>query len=272
MSTLEKLLVLGVLVLVGVILAISLFWTRDAGIGGDMKGETSIVRNDGATGLPEPPKLLGTGAGAPGGSPGQGALAAGAASPDQPILLSTRAPIAATPSALVRSSGHPDLWLYTVRAGDTPQAVSTKLTGSAAFAREIWVANESRPLVPGKDILIPNEVFTAPRPAPDAPIAPAEKIAMGGPAPTGDRATVPTGLGDAPVPAAAPAPAPKKAATGETGDASSRTYKVKSSDTLRSIARSQLKDERRWKEIVELNHLGGDLIRAGQTLKLPAAK
>src|SRR5215467_2044613 len=55
MSTLEKLLVLGVLVLVGVILAISLFWSRQDPMKGGTGGDSMVAHRESA--LPSSPQL-----------------------------------------------------------------------------------------------------------------------------------------------------------------------------------------------------------------------
>lgn len=49
------------------------------------------------------------------------------------------------------------------------------------------------------------------------------------------------------------------------------TYTVRAGDSLTSIARDQLGDANLWKQIASLNQLPSTLIRAGQTLQLPAA-
>lgn len=275
MSTLEKLLVLGVLVLVGVILAISLFWTRDVG---GMTGGTDVsaaAKEKPAGSLPDSPVLPGNKVDTAAPAMTVDALARGAESrpansginsADGGIGLRTAA--IAPPSPLVRPTSNPDFWVYTARTGDTPQSVSAKLTGSQSSASKIWIANDRASFVPGRDVLIPGEVFlNAKAPAPEAPkpiaetTPPAKPLSTGLASPTPPAAT-PTATG-----------APKKHAASETdAGTADRTYKVKQGDTLRSIARAQLKDERRWKDIVELNHISGEIIRAGQTIKLPAGK
>lgn len=54
-----------------------------------------------------------------------------------------------------------------------------------------------------------------------------------------------------------------------TGSGSVSTYTVKAGDTLWDIAQSQLDNGSRYKEIMTLNGLAGDVIQPGQVLKLP---
>ena len=194
MSTLEKLLVLGVLILVGVILAISLFWSRtDPGIGSELSslnhestldpgnpvmpsrsnpenGSSTAAKPNNLAGSPNPNNPNNAGA------PGPVILGANPnASPDAgSVMLSTARRIA--PSPLVIPTVNPELWNYRVRQGDTPSVVSKKLTGEAKYAMLISKTNEDRPLVPGRDILIPNEVFqngaARPPPSTSAPMPP----------------------------------------------------------------------------------------------------
>lgn len=50
-----------------------------------------------------------------------------------------------------------------------------------------------------------------------------------------------------------------------------RTYTVQKGDSLWKIARKQLGNPNRYKEIQSLNNMKGDLIRVGQVIKLPKA-
>lgn len=74
-------------------------------------------------------------------------------------------------------------------------------------------------------------------------------------------------------PAATPAPAPRTvtpAPTTKPVAAAGRTYLVKPHDSLMGIARTQLGDQRRWKEIVQVNPgLTPENLKAGQTINLP---
>ena len=44
---------------------------------------------------------------------------------------------------------------------------------------------------------------------------------------------------------------------------------MKRGDSLRKIARTELKSEKRWQEIRDLNNLKSDVVREGQRIKLP---
>lgn len=51
--------------------------------------------------------------------------------------------------------------------------------------------------------------------------------------------------------------------------ASGRTYTVQAGDTIISIARTQLGDERRWHEICSINNIDCSRITPGQVIQLP---
>jgi len=67
---------------------------------------------------------------------------------------------------------------------------------------------------------------------------------------------------------------PKKAAAKtEVAKSNSRSYTIKKGDLLRSIARAQLGDEGRWKEIQSLNPgLDPTRLMVGASIKLPSPK
>jgi LysM repeat protein len=323
MSTLEKLLVLGVLILVGVILAISLFWSRtDPGIGSELSslnhestldpgnpvmpsrsnpenGSSTAAKPNNLAGSPNPNNPNNAGA------PGPVILGANPnASPDAgSVMLSTARRIA--PSPLVIPTVNPELWNYRVRQGDTPSVVSKKLTGEAKYAMLISKTNEDRPLVPGRDILIPNEVFQngAARPAAvdfgaDAPVRDVPVRSVFDVVGTNETGSIKTG----PRSTASGSSASERAATEKSAAGSSPTgsnvapngkeststktaapaagaaggdeslyglYLVKRGDSLRKIARTELKSEKRWQEIRDLNNLKSDVVREGQRIKLP---
>jgi len=89
----------------------------------------------------------------------------------------------------------------------------------------------------------------------------------------GDMVNIPP----APRPTAAATPASTSASPGSgttrTGSAGQRTYTVQSGDSFYAIARDQLGDANRWKELFELNRgvVGGEptALRVGQVLVLP---
>lgn len=279
MSTLEKLLVLGVLILVGVILAISLFWSRpDAGAEGDL----GMGLNKPVFDLPSRSGLeVNAGGGAPQGPAsgnlvGGGQLAAGADTrPAGSVLLNV--PVRTSPSPFVRATARPDTWIYSVKPGDTPTAVAKKLTGDTKAAIAISKANEDKAFVPGRDILIPDEIFrNAKNPAASASGIDARPTPAGfNEESSGDAAgTIATGpKGGEPAPrleSGKPSPSPKPAVAPEGESPSAdRVYVVKRGENLRKIARTQLKSEKRWKEIQSLNGLKDDVIREGQKLRLP---
>jgi nucleoid-associated protein YgaU len=273
MSTLEKLLVLGVLILVGVILAISLFWNRPDAGGGALDNETSLVVNSGQ----QPDGARRGDVDNTGGLPNQSSLTpAGGVQLDGELApaLSVVQPADAAnlaPYPFLQPSLNPEYWSYRVRQGDTPMIVSERVSGTRDFARVISRSNEDRPLVPGTSILVPREIVKAPSSVETG-------IAAGGPAESG--ATEPKGVGNL---VTGPPPAVKPT-SGEVNDtkaagaanpaaspaaAATNLYIVKRGDSLRKIAREQLKSEKRWKDIKTVNNLKSDSIREGQKLILP---
>lgn len=66
---------------------------------------------------------------------------------------------------------------------------------------------------------------------------------------------------------AEPSKEPEKA----TASTETRTYTVKKGDSLWKIARKQLGNPNRYKEIQAMNDMKGDLIRVGQVIQLPKA-
>lgn len=305
MSTLEKLLVLGVLILVGVILSISLFWNRpDPGSNGRQTahlqngtGNPTIVVDgnrpnpggpeNSSSKLPTAPSLDAAKPGplgeveqqkpveaASAANPGSlignsgGAAESRPADMEKPVLLSRT-----VPSSFVSASPNPEFYVYRVQAGDTPRTVSQKLRGDVTAALAIDRASEGRPMVPGREILIPADVFQNMKA--ESVVANSEKPApvKTGPGATPAREGAKGTIGaekankdvvsspDQPVTPGSVAPAAKFT-----------MYTVKTGDNLRTIARVQLKDERRWKEIKTLNQMKSDVIRDGQKIKLPALK
>jgi LysM repeat protein len=300
MSTLEKLLVLGVLVLVGVILSISLFWNRpDFKDAKNSEGSGLVIQHGQADNpnLPAPPTLNPSDANAnndhkiannaqPAGGQvnpavadsgknqnnSNGVLIAGNASTSRPADGKPPILSRAVPSAFVKPGPTPSFFVYKVQKDDTPRSISKKLTGSDKFAVAIDRASEGQPMVPGRDILIPAEIFnnvTPPSAEPAKNPATGELVDQSTPVKTGpntSKASTPAdrraGNGDASRSDAAAKP--------DAGAGDAVTYTVKRGDSLRRIARVILKSESRWKEIRDMNQLKGDAIREGQKLNLPA--
>ncbi|MFN0208013.1 MAG: LysM peptidoglycan-binding domain-containing protein [Planctomycetota bacterium] len=289
MSTLEKLLVLGVLVLVGVILSISLFWNQPGSLDPGKGNSGEITQNNNNAGsqpeitrLPVPPSLD-SGSQTPVSNitnPPAGVLVAGngpASKPaeEKPVLLART-----VPSAFVTPGPTPQFYIYRVQKNDTPRSVSVKLTNTDKHAMAIDRAVESSPLVPGRDILIPAEIFANATPATNVKDQTRNhangEIVDNSPMKTGPNVT------KASAPGGELKTGPSDDATnniknGVAGAAESSvpgsepvTYTVKRGDSLRKIARVMLKSEARWKEIKDMNQLKSDVIREGIKIKLPA--
>jgi nucleoid-associated protein YgaU len=136
----------------------------------------------------------------------------------------------------------------TVEEGDSLYQLAAEHLGSASRFSEIYEANRDQ-------LKAPNQLKVGMKlrlPA-SASAGAGQVTAIG----ASDGLPVVT---DAPVAPAAPKPG--------------KTYSVKASDTLYSIAQAQLGSGGRWREIYQLNRqaLGGDedALKVGQTLKLPA--
>lgn len=107
--------------------------------------------------------------------------------------------------------------------------------------------------IPPKDVLLGRAVLAPGANSAELASSPAGSNTNPSPAPT-------------PTPAPAPAPAPTNSGP--------RTVTVKPGDTLSKIARAELGDEKRWRDILRLNRdiLDEDAnLSPGMTLKLPAA-
>ncbi len=132
-----------------------------------------------------------------------------------------------------RPSAEPEYWYYTVVPGDTLELIASEQLGDRECWKEIAKLNN----LPDPYIIHVDEKLKMP-----------PKEGMGGTA-------------------AAPSETSAEPAAPSAGQ---RTYTIKKGDGLMQIAREQLGDARRWKEIAELNHLATpDRIKAGEVLLLP---
>jgi nucleoid-associated protein YgaU len=133
---------------------------------------------------------------------------------------------------------------YTVSPGDSWALISKKVYGKESKWRRIFEANRDK-VSSEDDFLRVGMVLTIP-PLPEPPVAPAPEVAAAprdpDPAPAGG------------------APAPTK------------TYKVKSGDTLSSIAKATMGDANKWKAIYAANRdrlPHPDSLMEGQELVIP---
>lgn len=260
MSIFEKLLVLGVLILVGVILAISLFWSRPDFNEGLPSSSFGQLPDRSANELPNQSTLTSD-------RPALAANAGGGLDLSGPRVAE---PVNTAPYPFLQPSLSPLFWSYRVRQGDTPATVSERVTGTRNYARIIWKSNDERAFVPGVEILIPREIVKAPN---EIQTGVADRAEPGPVSLSGDVATGPPAVAAAgPAATAAPesaAPSGAKPAASTAKPAGAKVYVVKPGENLRQIAREQLKSEKRWIEIKSVNHLKNDTIRAGQKLILP---
>ncbi len=265
MGNLEKLLVVGVLVIVIAILAVSFFWTNDVAtlpeVSTDSIGLSSLQQTP-----PEDNRL-----------PGE-ALSAVATNPNSPSLIPTSpalnteiptngnamdAQFGDTPllmSANVNESaaaakpllpGEENYKSYTIKKGDTLEVIAKRELGSKSKVSEILKANEGlnpRKLMPGKTILIPRDSSGTASP-------------MGGTTETEKHSEVkPLSSTFEPTP------------SNGSQSGSIDSYVVVKGDTLWKIAKKTYGDGNKWKKIFDANRNqlpNADALRPGMKLKIP---
>jgi len=130
---------------------------------------------------------------------------------------------------------------YTVKAGQTLYAVAKEFLGDGTRWKELYERNKERIGDPdrireGMKLVFPQaELTSAPRTLP----ASAPRAAT-------------SSVGNAPQP-----------------PAGGRTYTVQKGDTLYAIASRELGSGGRWKELIEINGLRSEQVRAGRVIALP---
>lgn len=144
----------------------------------------------------------------------------------------------------------------TVQAGDTLSEIAAREMGDASMWHALWEANKAK--VPNPNLIHPGQVLTVPEGGSPAPQKAPEQ------APPQKPQQV------APPPVAVPGKKPAEQPAAPTED--SHLYTVRSGDTLSQIAKAQLGDPGRWREIWELNRdkiPDPNVIFAGAVLRLP---
>ena len=198
--------------------------------------ETRGQQLQGSYGAPTPPEVTAP----PELPPGPGQVSA----PVAPATPAPPAPIAEGPAPVsgssVGGSAHGE---YTVKRGQTLSDIAGEVLGDRGRWKELYDANRDR--LPSPDQIREGMVLVFEQARAAAHELTAPRTASAAPAPA------------APAPVAAPAPA------------GGRTYVVVQGDTLYSIARRQLGQGSRWKEIVQLNRLPSEHVGAGTVLQLP---
>jgi len=155
---------------------------------------------------------------------------------------------APAPGGAVLDSPIPGMRRYTVEKGDTFSTIAHKVLGDRNLWRQIEDANKDvdpRRLTVGMEILVPN--------APDA------------------RRALPAAKAEPPIPSPLLLSAGKSLAT-PAGDPA-RRYVTKKGDTLFGIAKRELRDGKKWREIYEINRAllpSETVVPVGLTLTLPA--
>jgi nucleoid-associated protein YgaU len=168
--------------------------------------------------------------------------------PPSTLPPSTLPPIQPAPPAMVS---------YVVQKGDSLASIARKRLGAESRWTEIQAANaglEPKNLRVGNTILLPADAKTV-------VAADTRKFA---PTPAKPRISDPKNTET------------KKAETKKSPAVASKsggTYKIKKGDGLRSIARKELGDESRWKEIQSLNpDIQANRLMVGDTIKLPVSR
>ena len=130
----------------------------------------------------------------------------------------------------------------------------------AAVAAGCQQQQQKGAAAPAGTVKADNKPVEGPKALTDLPPAPPPKAT---PAATATPAPAPRTV--------TPAPTTKPVAAAAKPAPAGRTYLVKPHDSLMGIARTQLGDQKRWKEIVQVNPgLTPENLTAGQTIKLPA--
>lgn len=140
-------------------------------------------------------------------------------------------PIVATTQAASAPRG--DVLSYTVKSGQTLSDVAGELLGDRGRWRELYEANKDK--LPNPDQVRAGLTLMFPS----------------------------SGLSK-------PASAPRATPSTVTTPAGGKSYTVAKGDTLYSIARRELGNGNRWREIKALNRLDSDTVVVGSTLALPA--
>lgn len=237
MSASARVGLIGVVILLAVAVAV---WNRQAG--NEAAGAAGAVA--GAEGV-----LTGAFSGAP-----PAPAPSGPPSPADPpaVALVPPAPVPTPESPATTPTAEPALTpapapavpepaperTYRTRAGDTLSGIARQLYGREGLWHRIYEAN--RAIIPNPDVLSEGLTLVIP-PGPDATTTPA-------------------------------APAPATSAPAAETPTGERTYVVRDGDTLTRIAREQLGDTARVREIFERNRdrlPSPDALRAGMEIVLP---
>lgn len=264
MGNLEKLLVVGVLVIVIAILAVSFFWTNDVAtlpeVSTDSIGLSTLQQTP-----PEDNRLPGEALSAVGANPNSPSLMPNSPAlntelpangnptdaqfGDTPLLMSANANETAQAKPLL--PGEENYKSYTIKKGDTLEVIAKRELGSKSKVSEILKANEGlnpRKLVPGKTILIPRDSAGTASP-------------MGGSTETEKHSEAkPLSSTFEPTPS-----------SGSQSGASD-SYVVVKGDTLWKVAKKTYGDGNKWKKIFDANRNqlpNADALRPGMKLKIP---
>jgi nucleoid-associated protein YgaU len=155
---------------------------------------------------------------------------------------SPTSPVATSQPASAPRGG--ELLTYTIKAGQTLCDAAEALLGDRGRWHELYVHNKDK--LPDPDRVRAGLTLVFPREAATTKAAAAPR----------DRSGRCATAADAPV-ATAPA-------------GGGHSYTVQKGDTLYSIARKQLGNGGRWRELVSLNHLRSETVVVGTTIALPA--
>lgn len=150
----------------------------------------------------------------------------------EPAPAPATTPAATTPGASTQVASAPRVLEYTVKSGQTLSDVAGELLGDRGRWRELYEANKDK--LPDPDHVRAGLTILFPS----------------------------SGL-------TKPASAPRSSAPTVTAPSGGKTYTVSKGDTLYSIARRELGNGNRWREIKALNRLASDTVVVGTTIALP---
>ena len=174
-----------------------------------------------------------------------------------------------TPSASPASAGGSSVSAGSIASLDTPTPAATGVVAPTTPPDEAFAAPSS-PMTDGPEALTLGPAPAAPATAPSSGAAGPGATAVPT-TPASSSAVIPTGAGAASSVPTVPAPTPRTTIV-EPAPATSgaRTYVVRQGDTLEAIARAQLGDGQKWRQIAAANPgVNPNNLKIGQSLSIP---
>ena len=175
-----------------------------------------------------------------------------------------------TPSAAPATAGGSMSSADSIASLDAPASAPTGTVEPTTPPAEAFAAPSS-PLTDGPEALTLGPAPTAPATAPSSGAAGTGATAVPT-TPASTSAVIPTGAGAASSVPTAPAPAPRTTVVEPPPAAGgARSYVIRQGDTLEAIARAQLGDGQKWRQIAAANPgVNPNNLKIGQTISIPA--